>query len=250
MLTVMFALAIQETESKIDVKVDLVAVAVQRIDDPENRPLMMNSTTTAVVKLTAGDWRLIEMDNSKCRLKLFKDDKGTDLLDHKPEWDDFIGSFPQFGKDNASCTVTLSSGTRPAAGARTIAAEGKLVMTLARGQEDHKSDAIEAKEGTEFELAGLPCEVASAKKSEWTEGKYEVSIVIKKDASRVASARLLDASGNPVEFTEGGGWSGMGQRNITFLVDAEVKQCRIGVTLWKETKTVDVPLKLEFGLGF
>ena len=146
--------------------------------------------------------------------------------------------------------VVFWSAAPPAAGARTLAVEGKLFLTVARGQEDHKSDTIEATKETEFEIAGLPCEVASAGKSEWQEGKYEISITIKKDPARVASVRLLDVAGNPVEFTQGGGWSGMGQRNLSFLIDAEVKQCRIAFTLWKETQTVELPLKLETGLGF
>lgn len=250
MIAVMLALAVQDTEAKVDVKSEVIAVAIQKIENPEDRPLMTDASTTLMVKLTAGDWKLIDMDQSRCRLTAFTDDKGTDLLAQKPEWSDFVGSFPKFSADRSSCAVTLSSAVLPAAGARTLKAAGKLSLTVARGQDENKTDPIEFAAGTAFKVAGLPFEIESAAKSEWQEGKYEVSVTIKEKAETVASIKLLDADGNEVAFTEGGGWSGMGQRNQSFLLDAEMKQGRLLVTTWKETKEVDFALEVETGLGF
>jgi len=252
-----------QTQSGSKVSVEPAAIVVVRdvgLGENEVGPFNQNEPGTKVALLfksaDSGILNLVE-DESKITMK---DDKGTDLLAAKPKKEggfsrSGIWPFPKFTADRKGCIVEIAAHGVPAKGAKSVAVEGTLMLTLAQGQETLKAADVKLQKGTKFKACELEFQVEGVEKSGFDENfPVEVSIGGGKGGRKLAKLRFLDVAGKEIESKPGGTsrMSGFGSESWTwgYRLKSEVQACTVEVTLWKQVTDVPVPVKLTLSLGF
>jgi hypothetical protein len=206
---------------------------------------------------------LIEFDAARSKLTVFRDDKGTDFLTAKaPRERSFgrsgpFGPFPKISADRKAALFDLRSGTLPAAGARTIEAEGVAVFSAGNGQETVRAEKIAFKKGDSFKAGSMDFKIDAAGKSEFGGDGFQVSLSTK-DGLKLDKVRFLDAAGKEIEARPAGrsrmGGSLFGKSEITYAWSWSFKQdpgpVTVEAVLWKEVAAAEFPLKISVGVGF
>ncbi|MEM6749470.1 MAG: hypothetical protein AAF612_03275 [Planctomycetota bacterium] len=211
---------------------------------------------TKVHLLVSGlDQTIVDVDGDASKLTQAVDSTGKDLLE-EPEQDGFgfgpdspIGPFPSVSDDGKQLVVELAMPQTPAKGAASITLEGVLKVRVATGKTKAQAPNVSTAGGT-FKLNGQPVEVTGLKESDWQPGKQELGLKMSSMLlESIASWTVTGPDGAELSDGPNSTMTMMDTAEVAFMLDEKVAAVTIAVELYDGMKTVDVPLKLEVGLG-
>jgi hypothetical protein len=245
-------------------KVEVVGLHVNKAPYKEDKELVTSMEPAPGIRLdllvTIDEPGIIKLDEKKCKISRFADEKGTDLLGKKGGAKDDasmdsgpIGPFPKVSKDLKACLVSVEVKAAPAAGAKTLLLEGGLALVVGKGQEVAKQEKVELKKGAALKVGSIGLQIEAAGKPDFGDAAMQVTLS-SKDGAKVARLRFLDSGGKEIESKPGGSnsMSSGGETTYSWSYDftQELKVITVEATLWKQVVTVDVPVKLSLSVGF
>lgn len=192
---------------------------------------------------------LVQLDKEKCSLKRFQDDKGTNLLTTKTR---VIGSpfrTTRFANNPKAYIAEIRSSVLPASGARTLVLEGTLTFTAAEREEPVRVNAVKLTPGTSFTADGIPFTIEKAGEPQFGNDPLEVTLKAASNGVPVSKIRYLDATGQDITGLRVRTVSDEDSIQWTDNLKKSVDSVTVEVTFWKGIKEMEVPMKLEFGVG-
>lgn len=226
-------------------------------EESDLKPFFTETGTTVSLLLTGGDKKLIELLDDKCELKVFADDKGTDLLnsDNKPEWGQQGITRPATFDQNVTAMVLEAHAFGlPTADARTLTLKGQVVVLVGSEQAEHRQANVALKEDTKISAGPLEGTIGKVGKPEWGDGELEVELKFERDVTEVAEVIFLDAAGEVIESSRTGTtvWAFGRKVQMSFTYELMKKHdvATIIFKRWTDMEEVVIPLDLEVGVGF
>jgi hypothetical protein len=217
-----------------------------------------------VVQSPAGG--LVAFDENESKLTSFRDDKGRDLTVPPKDLRDQGGGparfnlprearfspFASFSRDGKLALVQLSAPVAPTSGAVKLSLRATLRLTLAAGQERVELKNVALRKGP-VEAKGLQVEIEDAGPPQmgFDDGR-NFAIKLKtqgETTARLASIEFLDAEGRSIESRSAGHMQMNDERTTEYTFAEAVPTATIRLNLWKDLKSVDVPLDTAVTLG-
>ena len=204
--------------------------------------------TQLSVLVTVADGGLVALKEEKSKVIAFSDDRGTDLLKAKPHFGrSFFGSFTKITEDKKACLFSVGSKLIPAAGARMLLLEARLVFHRAKGQGVHKQVGVKAKKGSRINAGPVSIEI---EKVRTREGKNPLQITLKIKGDAFESIRFLDSNGKEISSRRSHWQQRSDAFHVAYDLKQKVEQFTAEVVLWKNLQEVVVPVRLRAGVGF
>jgi hypothetical protein len=202
--------------------------------------------TSVAVELARGAGGIIGIDDERCRLARFSDDRGTDLA----KKDAFPGPFemPRVSDDGRHLVFTVASETLPDPAATRLALGGVLALRVATEQETFVAEDVELVEGTRFTVGSFELEVTANGPSEWSDG-HSLTLSSRRDLTTIVSWSLVLDDGTELSLRPSMSMSGMGRWEQTLQLEREVARADLRIACWKDLQTLEVPFELSAGLG-
>jgi len=226
--------------------------------DQSLRPFSWSSGTTLVLLIQAGSENIIAFDDDKSKIKLARDDKGTDLLKSSGRGmnsrADF-GSFPKISSDRKACMIDLDLPRTPAPGAVKLECAGTIVFSCASEKESFKKKDVALKEKTKIEVGPLSLIISEIGAPEYQADEYPLSVTLQssKRFDTLEKVVFYDGSGEEIETSSGGSSESRFMGNVTatetYNLTKKVDKATIVFTFWKDWKEVSVPFSVATSLG-
>lgn len=191
---------------------------------------------------------VLSLDSKKTKIVLKQDD-GTEL----PLEEMFDGNF-RLNLDEKPEKGVLSMRTSeiPAKGTKQIQLEGDLVLVVGR---DLKTVDVEIalEEGKELKFGPLDATVGEIGDAFGEPFKKTFQLSSKKPFDSIASIEFVDAKGKVIESSSGGsgsfGFGGDITYSRSWQIASDANSIKAKVSYYTKTEILEVPCKLEFGLG-
>ena len=191
---------------------------------------------------------VLSLDAKKTKIVLKQDD-GTEL----PLEEMFDGNF-RLNLDEKPEKGVLSMRTSeiPAKGTKQIQLEGDLVLVVGR---DLKTVDVEIalEEGKELKFGPLDATVGEIGDAFGEPFKKTFQLSSKKPFDAIASIEFVDAKGKVIESSSGGsgsfGFGGDITYSRSWQIASDANSIKAKVSYYTKTEILEVPCKLEFGLG-
>ena len=228
----------------------LVGVMVTKPAYPPQEALRAfneNPGTQLSVLVTVPGGGLVALKKEKSKVIAFADDKGTDLLKVKSAFGIF-GHWTKISEDRKACLFNVQSKLVPAAGARRLLLEARIVLSRAKGRGVHKQVGVKAKKGSRINAGPVSIEIYRVKKPR--EGKDPLRITLKIKGDGFESIRFLDSNGKEISSRKTN-WSPVSNPSyIGYALKQKVEHFTVEVVHWKDIQEVIVPVRLRAGIGF
>jgi hypothetical protein len=191
---------------------------------------------------------VLSLDAKKTTIVLKQDD-GTEL----PLEEMFDGNFRlNLNEKPEKGVVSMRTLEIPAKGTKQIQLEGDLVLVVGR---DLKTVDVEIalEEGKELKFGPLDATVGEIGDAFGEPFKKTFQLSSKKPFDPIATIEFIDAKGEAVESSDAGSGSfGFGD-DITYSrswqIASDEKLIKARISYYTKTESLEVPCKLEFGLG-
>jgi hypothetical protein len=231
-----------------------------------NTPGLGEAGTTVVLQLrsSAEGAGIVDVESHESTLAAFTDDKSKDLSKPPPapakkDDNDFsfrregsqVGPFPAISDDGKTALVTLTAPAAPGVGATKVSVKGTLKVVVAAGKEPVEIKGAPLAKGP-VPVPGHKVHIDSVEESQNFEGKsvFKVSLRVEGEtANRFESAEFLDAAGKSLGAQKRGSMGGMGTYIYEYELPKKADTATIRISLWKDLKTLDVPLDVTASLG-
>jgi hypothetical protein len=202
--------------------------------------------TSVAIELSRDAGGIIGLEDGRCRLARFVDDRGTNLA----KQDAFPGPFEssRVSDDGRHLVFAVHSDALPDPAASRLTLGGTLALRVATAQETFTAEDADLDEGASIEVGAFELEVRGNGPSEWGEG-YALTVASKRDLGLIVSWTLVLDDGTEVPLTPSMSMSGMGQWEQTLQLDREIEQADLRITCWKDMQVVELPFELSAGLG-
>jgi hypothetical protein len=197
------------------------------------------------VRLASGG--IIDMDREASTLQLFRDDRGTDLLDT----DSLGGPFelmPTPAGDGRSLVAIVAGDVVPAQGASRIDLRGTISLITASTEKTHRSAPVALVPGTELTVGPYSFEVTETGPADWGEG-WSFTLETDDDLTPVISWSVVDARGASHEADP---WMTMSFNSTTrqsLRCDAVEGPVRVELRAYDDARRVELPFQTQAGLG-
>ena len=207
--------------------------------------VQQSGTTLALVVEAPENKKIVDVDDSKCSLMEFTDDKGHNLLDGV-DW----GGFPKVSEDSRFALVEVSSKIRPSPDAIRIHARGTVRLRIAVSTVTEMIDNLKLQVGAE---ARFRQEIIQVMKVQSEDDGLTLVLQISRDLkNNMKDIRFFDVQGNPVEIWGRGVFTFGNASQIEYNLDtkSEPEALKIEIDLWQELEILDVPFEITTGVGF
>ena len=222
------------------------------------RAFSWTTGTTIALLVSAPKGGLIAFDDDASELKLFLDDKRSDLLKAKPADEMFgrdagFGMMPSISEDGKYCLVEANVVGVPTEGSTRLAVGGDLVVKMATEKKDFTAESVALKKGTKVEAGSIPMTISEAGEPDWGDAPLAITLEAKTSLDTVADIQFFDVDGKEIE-SETAGESSMGFGNQvtvdrTYNLGRKVDTANITITYWTDLKNVTVPFQVVVGVG-
>ena len=191
---------------------------------------------------------VLSLDVKQTSLALKQDD-GTEL----PLEEMFDGNFRlSLNEKPEKGLVSMRTSEIPAKGTKQIHMVGDLFLVVGR---DLKTVDVEIvlEEGKELKFGPLDVTIGQIGDAFGEPFKKSFELSSKKPFDSIASIEFVDAKGKTVENSSGGsgsfGFGGDITYSRSWQIASDAKSIKARVSYYTKTETLEVPCKLEFGLG-
>lgn len=191
---------------------------------------------------------VLSLDTKQTTIMLKQDD-GTEL----PLEEMFDGNFRlSLNEKPETGVVSMRTSEIPAKGTKHIQMVGDLFLVVGR---DLKTVDVEIvlEEGKELKFGPLDATVGQIGDAFGEPFKKSFELSSKKPFDSIAAIEFVDAKGKTVESSSGGsgsfGFGGDMTYSRSWQIASDAKSIKARVSYYTKTETLEVPCKLEFGLG-
>jgi hypothetical protein len=204
-----------------------------------------SGTTLSLLIQAPQNKKIVELNDDKCSLQLFSDDKGKNLLDDV-DW----GGFPQLSEDGRLALIEVSSKNTPSQDASQIMAKGTVNFVLGASASTEKIESLKLQVGTKVQLQQENIEVM--KVEEENEGLTIVLQMTRRFVDNMKEIRFYTADGSPLEIMGRGSFTFGNVAQMEYALDSKTTPAALKteIDLWKELETVNHSFDLKSGLGF
>ena len=204
-----------------------------------------SGTTLAFLVRAPENKKIVEVDDSKCSLAAFTDDRGFNLLDGV-DWD----GFPEISNDGRLALIKVTSKTRASQDASHLFARGTIHVRLAAAEETEKIEHLELKVGAKADIRQEVIQVMKAQvENEGLSLVLQVSLKFKND---IKDIRFYLADGRPVEIWGRGSFTFGNATQLEYNLDTKStpEAVKVEIDLWQEQEILNLPFEIESSVGF
>jgi len=204
-----------------------------------------SGTTLALVVQAPENKKIVEVDDSKCSLVEFTDDRGNNLLDDV-DW----SGFPEKSKDGRLALIEVTSKNRPSQGASRLHARGTIHLRVAASERTEKIENLKLVVGTK---ASIRQEVVQVMKvQEENDGLSLVLQFNRKFADNMKDIRFYTAEGNQVDIWGRGSFTFGNASQLEYNLDIKStpKALKVEIDLWQELEILNLSFEIESAVGF
>ncbi|MCK5146470.1 hypothetical protein KAR48_06915 [bacterium] len=217
----------------------------QGLNGTELQPFRESSgiTLVLVVEVPAKK-KIVELDNKKSSLSLFKDDKGSNLLDNV-RW----GSFPKISEDGRYALIEVSSKARPASKALKLEAQGLVHVIVAAASVTEKIENLKLEVGTTVIVQQEGIEVLRASLE-----SDDLVLVLQMRSTlkdNIKDIRFFSADGVAIDNNGTGSMTFGNSAQVEYYLSYQSipKTISIELDLWRELEVLNIPFEIKAGLG-
>ena len=197
-----------------------------------------SGTSLALVVQAPGKKNIVEVDNNKCSLLEFTDDRGQDLLDGI-HWD----SFPSISKDGHLALVEVTSKNRPSEGASRLFARGTIHLRVAASETTEKIENLKLSVGAKTKVGQEVIEVMKVQQE-----NDDLTIVLqinRKFAKNMKDIRFYTPKGNLLKIWSRGSFTfgNASQLDYSLETNSTPEALIVEIDLWQELEILEIPLK-------
>lgn len=216
------------------------------LNGTELRPFYQQSGTTLALALQAPEnKKIVDVDDSKCSLVEFTDDRGHNLLDGV-DW----GGFPKISKDGRVALIEVTSKNRPSQDASKLLARGTIHLRVAASKSTEMIENLKLEVGTKANVQQEVIQVMKVQKED--DGLILVLQINRKFVNNMKDIRFYAAGGNPVDIWSQGSFTFGNVSQIEYNLDIKStpEALKVEIDLWQELETLNLNFEIESGLGF
>lgn len=204
-----------------------------------------SGTTLAFIVRAPADKQIVEVDDSKCALTVFTDDRGRNLLDGV-DW----SGFPKISEDARLALIEVSSKTRPSPDATRVRVEGTIHMRAAASSVTETVENLTLDVGTTRTVRQETIEVMKAEAE--NDGLTLVLQISREFSENMKDIRFFTAEGNLLEIWSRGSFTfgNAAQMEYNLEIAAKPEALKVEIDLWQELENLNLPFEIESGIGF
>jgi len=203
-----------------------------------------SGTTLALVVQTHNNKKIVDVDDTKCSLVEFADDRGHNLLDGV-DW----GGFPKISKDGHLALIEVTSKNRPSQDASRLLAKGTIHLRVAASESTEKIENLKLEVGNKVNVRQEVIQVMKVK--EENDGLTLVLQISREFLNNMKDIRFYTADGNPVEIWGRGSFTfgNASQMEYNCNIKSTPEALRIEIDLWQDLEILNIPFEIGSGLG-
>jgi len=204
-----------------------------------------SGTTLALVVQAPENKKIVEVDNSKCSLVEFTDDRGHNLLDGI-SW----GGFPRISKDSRLALIEVTSKNRPSQDASRLLAKGTICFRVATSENTEKIEYLKLEVGTKVGVQQEVIQVMKVQKE--NDGLTLVLQFKRKFIDNMKDIRFYTAEGNQVDIWGRGSFTfgNASQMEYNLDIKSTPEALKIEIDQWQELEIINQSFLIESGVGF
>ena len=210
--------------------------------------------TSVYVRVRQPGGHIIDIDEDACVLQAFTDDLGTVLAQPgKPSFrHSWLGAFPHIADDHQSCIPTLRADKVPAAKARQVHVQAKLVLVA--GAEPKTAKVRTAlKTGTKVGLGSVAATVHKVEPGRGGDTKLRVTFRSGRSFEPIREVTFRGPDGEEIESRSLGAttmtFNGQATHDRTWGLAKKVDQVTMEVRYFERIERVTVPRDLQVSVG-
>ena len=204
-----------------------------------------SGTTLALVVNTPENKKIVEVDDSKCSLVEFTDDRGNNLLDGIT-W----GGFPKISKDGLHALIEVTSKNRPSQDASRLLARGTIQFRVAASEITEKIERLKLEVGTKVNIRQEEIQVMKVKKE--NDSLTLVLQINREFKNNMKDIRFYTDKSDPVDIWGQGSFTFGNASQMEYNLDIQFTPeiLMVEIDLWQEMETLNFNFEIEPGLGF
>jgi len=189
--------------------------------------------------------KIVDVDDDKCSLKEFTDDRGHNLLDGV-DW----GGFPKVSEDGRFALIEVTSKIRPSKDAVQIHAKGTVHLQVAGSAVTEHIKNLKLKVGTKVNVRKEEIQVMKVQAE--NEGLTLVLQISRELMDNIKDIRFYTANDDPVEIWGRGSFTfgNASQMEYNCDIKSAPESLRVEIDLWQDLEVLNVPFEIKSGLGF
>lgn len=204
-----------------------------------------SGTTLSLLVRAPENKKIVEVNDDKCSLLEFTDDKGNILLDGV-DW----GSFPKISEDGNFALIEVSSKNRPSLDATQLKAKGTIHLLVGASASTEKIDNLELKVSTKVKVQQDDIEVMKVDGGD--DGLTITLQMSRMFAENIKDIRFYTTDGNQLDIWSRGSFTfgNASQMEYAFETNETQQALNIEIDIWKELETINHTFEIKSGLGF
>ena len=204
-----------------------------------------SGTTLVLVVQAPENKKIVEVDDSKCSLVEFTDERGHNLLDGV-DW----GGFPKISKDGRFALIEVTSKNRPSQDASRLLAKGTIHLRVAASESTEKIENLKLAVGTKVSIRQ---EVIQVMKVQEEDGGVSLVLQINRNfVNNMKDIRFYTTKANQVDIWGRGSFTfgNVSQMEYNLDIKSAPKALRVEIDLWQEPEILNLSFEIESGVGF
>jgi hypothetical protein len=203
-----------------------------------------SGTTLALIVRAPENMKVVEVDDSRCSMLEFTDDRGHSLLDGI-HW----GGFPEISKDGRLALIEVTSKAWPSQKASRLLARGTIHVRVAASERTETIENLELNVGTKVRVRQEVVQVMKVQEED--DGLTLVLQTNRRLANNVKDIRFFEPSGNPVNIWSRGSLTFGNAAQMEFNLETESTPgaLNIEIDVWQELEAVDHTFEIHSGVG-
>jgi len=204
-----------------------------------------SGTTLALAVQAPENKKIVDVDDSKCSLVEFTDDRGHNLLDGV-NW----GGFPKISKDGRLALIEVTCKNRPSQDASQLLARGTIQLRVAASESTEKIENLKMEVGTKVNVRQEDIQVM--KVQEENDGLTLVLQINRKFVNNMKDIRFYTAKGDPLDIWSTGSFTFGNVSQMEYNLDTKSlpEALKVEIDLWQELEILNLPFEIESGVGF
>ncbi len=204
-----------------------------------------SGTALALVVHAPENKKIVELDDAKCSLVEFTDDRGTNLLDGV-DWD----GFPEISSDGHYALVEVTSKKTPSQDASQLFARGTIHLRVAASAITEKIDQLNLEVGAKANVRQEEIEVMKVQGED--ESLTLVLQINRNFRDTIRDIRFYTVNNDPIEVWGRGSFTFGNASQMEYNLDTNTipKMLRVEIDLWQGLETLDLDFEVDAGVGF
>ena len=214
------------------------------LNGTELQPFHQQSGITLALIIQAPELKeIVELDDSKCSLVEFADDRGHNLLDGV-SW----GAFPKISEDKHLALIEVTSKNRPSLKASRIRAKGYIALRLAASENTETIENLKLQVGAKASVRQEIIQVMKVEQED--EGLTLVLQISRKLVDNLKDIRFYSDSGDPIEIWGRGSFTFGSVSQMEYNLDTKLTfdALRIEIDLWQDPEDLNLSFDIESGM--